>query len=166
MGFSFLTHSVTQLTPERTLVILTYEVGAFIDTLGKSRDFGRTELSDIVSMTRMFCEQVGVDYDALLEPFDPIGRFNVELILKLAVSLGKLAQSYHYTNMFGSSLHHDDLPTSLREFIHTCRRCCFSLRWDYFDIQDMGERKYMERMAHIKQDGRKEVLKEVTPNAD
>ena len=73
--FSFVKNSVGKQSPERTLMILTYELGKLIEYHLKANIYGPTayysdtnqqkEMSDLISMARYFCEQKGWNYEAL-----------------------------------------------------------------------------------------------------
>ncbi len=62
-------------TAGETLHVLTYELGKVIEYYHKAKRYGATayyseknqqkEVSDLISMTRYYCEQRGWDYDAL-----------------------------------------------------------------------------------------------------
>lgn len=75
MSFSFVQHAIGHQSPERTLMILTYELGKLIEYHLKAGIYGPTayycdanqqkEASDCISMLRYFCEQKGWDFECL-----------------------------------------------------------------------------------------------------
>lgn len=75
MSFSFSKHAVGYQSPEQTLLILTYEVGKVIEYSHKAIIYGaqgyysdanqQKEMSDVISMTRYYCELRGWDYEEL-----------------------------------------------------------------------------------------------------
>ena len=80
MSFSFVKNSATLQSEDETLLIAVYELGKVIQChhyekrFGNSRaesmgfkNHGMTELSDLISMIRLYCEQKGWDYFKLEE---------------------------------------------------------------------------------------------------
>lgn len=75
MSKFFTEHNVNpKQTPERTLGILTYELGRVFENLLKADVYGkpqaylgdaRYEMSDLISMTRLLCEQMDWDFEEL-----------------------------------------------------------------------------------------------------
>ncbi len=75
MTFSFSQNSVNCQSLEQTLLILTYELGKVIEYHHKARVYGEVayysdanqqkEMSDLISMARMYCEQKNWDYEKL-----------------------------------------------------------------------------------------------------
>jgi hypothetical protein len=78
-NFSFIKESANDQTPEETLLVCTYELGKVIECqhyekrYGEDRliqkgykTFGRTEMSDLISMLRMYCEQRDWDFEELI----------------------------------------------------------------------------------------------------
>lgn len=75
-AFSFVLNSANVQTPEQTLLILTYELGKVIEYNHKAYVYGaasyysdanqQREMSDLISMGRMYCEQKGWNYDKLM----------------------------------------------------------------------------------------------------
>ena len=73
--FSFKEYAVGYQSPEQTLLILTYELGKLIEYNHKAKIYGETgyycdanqqkEMSDLISMTRYYCEMNGWDFDKL-----------------------------------------------------------------------------------------------------
>ena len=73
--FSFVENSATNQTSEQTQLIMTYELGKVIEYHFKARVYGSSEyysdanqqkeMSDLISMCRMYCEQKGWDYEGL-----------------------------------------------------------------------------------------------------
>lgn len=82
MSFSFVRNSANNQTPDETLLVATYELGKVIEcnhyekryggeSLNLIRkgysDHGKTEMSDLISMIRMYCELKKWDYYELQE---------------------------------------------------------------------------------------------------
>jgi hypothetical protein len=75
MAFSFVKTSANEQPPEQTLLVMTYELGKVIEYHHKAKVYGATayysdsnqqkEMSDLISMARMFCEQKGWDFQEL-----------------------------------------------------------------------------------------------------
>lgn len=76
--FSFVANSANNQTPDETLLVATYELGKIIECnhyekrYGAERieskgfnDHGKTEVADLISMIRMYCEQKGWNYNEL-----------------------------------------------------------------------------------------------------
>lgn len=74
-GFSFVEESANDLSPETTQAIMTYELGHVIEYHLKARLYGavgyysdinqQKEMSDLISMCRMYCEQKCWNYETL-----------------------------------------------------------------------------------------------------
>ncbi len=82
MAFSFVQASVNDQSPEQTLAVATYELGATFGSLCQGIPSNASaEFADFVSMLRMFCEQRLIDFAKISPeeyadvPFDmsPIG---------------------------------------------------------------------------------------------
>jgi len=77
MSFSFVDNSVNEQTSEQTLLIMVYVLGKVIEYSHKARVYGATgyysdenqqkEMSDLISMYRMYCEQKGWNFEALMK---------------------------------------------------------------------------------------------------
>ena len=77
MVFSFTEHTVGHQSPEQTLLILTYELGKLMEYNIKARIYGASgyysdanqqkEMSDLISMSRYYCEQRGWNFDELMK---------------------------------------------------------------------------------------------------
>jgi len=75
--FSFVQNDVCNQTLDETLHILTYELGRVVEYYHKSKRYGeegfycienqKKEVSDLISMCRMYCEQRGWDFYKLME---------------------------------------------------------------------------------------------------
>ena len=107
-NFSFIARCEdTIITPEKTLLILTYEVCSVLHaTLEKREEFAESELADCASMLRLFCELERIDFngkemmnisdDVTIHPRTLSGAVHQLIILH-----GKLVQAFHYRDMFG-----------------------------------------------------------------
>ena len=80
MSFSFVRNSVNPQTVDETLHVATYELGKIIEChhyekrFGPDRvvakgyqDHGKTEMADLISMLRMYCEQKDWNFFVLYE---------------------------------------------------------------------------------------------------
>jgi len=75
-NFSFVETSANEQTPEETLLVMTYELGKVIEYNHKAGVYGpsgyysdsnqRKEMSDLISMCRMYCEQKGWSFEGLM----------------------------------------------------------------------------------------------------
>jgi len=75
--FSFVETDVTKQTVAETLHVLTYTLGNVVECYHKAKRYGATayyseanqkkEMSDLVSMCRLYCEQRNWSYEALME---------------------------------------------------------------------------------------------------
>lgn len=92
-GFSFVGQSANKQPKEQTLLVLTYELGKVIEYNHKANVYGATgyysdanqqkEMSDAISMMRMYCEQKGWNYrdleklgeEAYIERMDDIKKY-------------------------------------------------------------------------------------------
>jgi hypothetical protein len=75
-NFSFVEESANNQTPERTLMIMVYELGKVIENYLKSQIYGvpqaylgdlKLEASDLLSMYRMFIEQMDWPLEELMQ---------------------------------------------------------------------------------------------------
>lgn len=77
MSFSFVKNNINNQTSEQTLLVAVYELGKVIEYQHKARVYGadgyyslenqKKEVSDLISMIRMYCEQRGWDFYELME---------------------------------------------------------------------------------------------------
>ena len=75
MSFSFVENEVVNQTLDETLHIMTYNLGGLIECHHKSKRYGekgyvelaKKQMSDLISMCRMYCEQKSWDYDELMK---------------------------------------------------------------------------------------------------
>lgn len=98
--FSFVRNSANVQTPEQTLQILTYELGKVIEYNHKAHVYGATsyysdanqqrEMSDLISMSRMYCEQKEWDYDKLMMLGEEVYLDRMEDIRQHGVRNGKI----------------------------------------------------------------------------
>ena len=95
-GFSFVRNDVTNQTPDETLHVITYELGKVVESYHKSKRYGaaayysdanqQKEMSDLISMCRMYCEQRGWNFEELmkfgeeayLERIDDLRKYGVK----------------------------------------------------------------------------------------
>ena len=75
MSFSFVEHDACIQTPDETLHIITYNLGGLIECHHKSKRYGpqgygdlaKKQMSDLISMCRMYCEQKGWSFEELMK---------------------------------------------------------------------------------------------------
>jgi hypothetical protein len=164
MSFSFKEHAVGFQSEEQTLLILTYEVSKVVQCAEAATVYGSvgykahamTEMGDVISMLRYYCEMKKVDYDQL--SFYPIAYKDNTTPGWIVTYLGKIIQAHHYTNVFGSTLHHEKLLPALAMFKKECMQYCCDQGWDFQELEKLGEAKYLDRMNHIKKDGLRSKL--------
>ena len=164
MAFSFVENSVNPLTADQTQSVLIYELGALEDSLfsrEKQPDYqtyGKTELSDCICMCRMLCEQESWSYNEINfyypEPY--IDFFN--LYHQIRSSSCKLVQQRHYHRVFGDYSRGTPFD-SMTILLHWLYTLCEKMGWNYWEIQDMGEKRYKQRMKDIIEHGVKSKLK-------
>lgn len=79
-AFSFVRSDVSGMTSDETLHVMTYELGHLIELHHKCKRYGssmemrqayranaRKEMADMVSMNRMYCEQMAWDFDEVMK---------------------------------------------------------------------------------------------------
>ena len=76
-SFSFVANSADNVTPERILLILVYEIGKLIEYRIKAQICGESgyysvanqqkEMADVISMVRMYCEMRGWNFEELMK---------------------------------------------------------------------------------------------------
>ncbi len=166
MNFSFVKASANDQTIEETQLVLVYELSRIFECLYETRDltglaaFAKTELADYISMCRMLCEQVPWSFDRMTEHLEePIFKMSKEVILaKMQILMGKTIRGLHYYKRFHE--YRGDSPelcmTTLVTQIHYLCRC---MGWRFFELVDLGEQRYKERMDDLKKNGVKECLR-------
>lgn len=97
-GFSFVVNSVGPQTLEETLMMLTYELGKVIEYYHKAKRYGasgyysednqKKEMSDLISMVRMYCEQRVWDFNELMRLGEQAYLERVDDIKKYGLSDG------------------------------------------------------------------------------
>lgn len=160
MSYSFVESSANNQTLEETQLVLTYELGRIFNCLYNVRDlvgydtFGRTEMSDFISMMRMLCEQKSWNYELLMKEATSLpSRYDYNGVLaKMMIALGKLIRGLHYVKRFNDP-RGDDPLIAIVELLRWSRQLCLSLHWDYWQLQDLGELRYEERMQDLRANG-------------
>ena len=165
MSFSFVKNSVNPQTVEETQLVLVYELGRIFECLydmrelSVYREFARTELADFISMSRMLCEQVGWDYDSMLTT-----RLNIfvntreQILAKMQILVGKTIRGLHYMKRF-SNCRGDSPELSMGCLVDQTRWLCGLLDFDFWEVLELGEKRYIERMRDLVSNGVKEQLK-------
>ena len=90
MSFSFVENDVGNQTSDETLHVMTYNLGGLVEVHHKSKRCGekgyvglaKKQMSDLISMCRMYCEQKGWNFDELM-------RFGEEAYLERMEDLKK-----------------------------------------------------------------------------
>jgi len=98
MTFSFVQSDICNQTLDETLHVMTYELGGLIECHHKSKRYGeqgyvglgKKQMSDLISMCRMYCEQKGWDYDELmrlgeetyLERIEDLRKYGIQEVKK------------------------------------------------------------------------------------
>lgn len=164
MTYSFVAKSANYQTPDETQAVLTYQLSKVFDCLyGREsetgfRSFASTEFADMTAMCRMLCEQEKYDFEKLC--FNPEPReWSVDTILaKLFIALGKVVQRRHYIKRFGVS-RHGKPEDAMHELTQLMRHLCYHMNWDFWELCDMGESRYEERMKDLRENGLNQFLK-------
>ena len=160
MAFSFVTNSVNDQTSSETLNIMTYELAMMFILINlKNKDIGtslflKTELADFVSMCRMFCEQTELIFKEL-----NLNRLTDLSAGSIFIALGKLTQKYHYKKRFGSNSTKGEPQEALDILCDYIYSFCLAYNWSYFDIMELGEKRYLERMNDLIKNGINSKLK-------
>jgi NTP pyrophosphatase (non-canonical NTP hydrolase) len=97
-SFSFIAESANDQTPDETLMIMTYELGMVVRQHMYAKRYGKeghfedqfVELGDVISMARMFCEQNGKSFEAVIrlgeehykERMDDLRRYGIKECLR------------------------------------------------------------------------------------
>ncbi len=166
--FSFVDRSVNPQTPEETQLVMVYELGKLFEclygtrlTLPGYREHAQTELADYVSMCRMLSEQEGWDFDVMTEHLSGgivYGHNSEELLAKMMVLTGKLVRALHYMKRFNEP--RGDSPSLCMEsIIRQVYHLCDVLKYDFWDVCDLGVERYKERMTDLQRHGVNETLK-------
>lgn len=172
MAFSFVKLSVNPQTTDETIHVMTYELGQIMDTLDNydksiveiklgKKECSKTDIADFISMIRMYCEQQEINYTLLVPvTVESMGiEKHIDIILhQIFIKLAKTIRAYHYFKRFGVWRHGKD-SEFLQEVIFWARLLCNKLGFDYWELQDMGESKYKDRMKDLKDNGIKSKLK-------
>jgi len=175
MGFSFVEHSFNVQTPEETYLVGAYELGSMIRCYHYHKRYGRGylkdcegELSDFISMLRMYCEQTGIDYVQARR-----SDMFVWLATDSEVSIERsLSRAFaHYGRIWSSGIDVNTailtrLPRDKYEVpalyvayvIGDLMQVCKLLNWSYESIQKWGEERYLDRMSDLRLYGLREKV--------
>lgn len=171
MSFSFVKASANNQTLDETLNVWTYELSKIYDLLFDFKLFNdtpikdatvtmaRTEMADYLSMTRMTCEQADINFDSLYEQEDKrsIAPLNIKLG-RLFINHGLTIRGLHYIKRF-NDCRGDNPQEKLKEVINYCRLICTDFNWNFWELYDLGESRYKERMRDLIKTGIKSQLK-------
>lgn len=88
-----------------------------------------------------------------------------DTLLIATYELGKIIQCYHYSKRFGidrieKMSYKAYGKTEMADLISMLRMYCEQQEWNYEELLEMGEERYIERMNDLKNNGKKEQLKE------
>ena len=102
MGFSFKQRAVGDQSPERTLLILMYELGRLTEMHLKAGLYGTSganayycdanqqkEMADLISMSRYLCELKGWDYEKLKDYGEECYLERMEDLRKYGINTNK-----------------------------------------------------------------------------
>ncbi len=162
----FTKNAVGRQSKDQTMNILCYEAGKLLqcdadsqivqDSIGYN-GHAQTELGDLISMMRYYCEQVGIDYSGLKAAItrDEMITWHThsQVPIRIAIYVARVVQAHHYLKVFGSTLYHMTLDQALADLKALCRYYCELKKWSYYETEKMGEEHYLERMKSIKERG-------------
>ena len=165
MSFSFVKNSANNQTIEETQLVMVYELGKIFECLFDKRElsgyreFAMTELADFISMSRMLCEQVSWDYNSMLATkIYTFGYTREQLLAKMQVCVGKVIRGLHYKKRF-DDYRGDSPDLCMQSLVDQTRRLCGLLDCDFWEVLELGEKRYVERMQDLQRNGIKEQLK-------
>ena len=163
MAFSFLKSSVTEQTPDRTLAIWSYELAKVFTCLNTDRSidglvYARSELADVAAMALLFGEQVEHEACAKAVRTTPISSVQ-DGLNRLYEALGQVCQSYVHSEVLGAHSTKEPVNTALTCFYKELYLFCRFYNWDYYELLELGEKRYMDRMNDIREHGKAEVIK-------
>ena len=166
MSYSFVKNSANNQIVEETQLIMVYELGKVFECLYDKRElsgyreFARTELADFISMSRMLCEQVGWNYDNMITSNSNIFvNTREQLLAKMQILLGKIIRGLHYKKRF-DDYRGDSPDICMQCLVDQTRWLCGLLLFDFWEVVELGELRYIERMHDLMSNGIKSQLKE------
>ena len=83
-----------------------------------------------------------------------------ETLLVLSYELGEVIKCHHYFKRYGTTGYKDHGKTEMADVISMVRMYCEQEGWDFYELMDIGEKKYTERMRDLVKNGIKSQLKE------
>lgn len=88
-----------------------------------------------------------------------------DTLLVATYELGKIIQCHHYSKRFGIDRiekmgYKAYGKTEMADLISMLRMYCEQQEWDYNELLKIGEERYVERMDDLKNNGKKDELKE------
>lgn len=168
MTFSFVEKSANEQTPEETLSVLFYELGRIVQCLHYTQRYGASgyrgyaegELSDAVSMCRMYAEQRG--FDALQVNLASVEAAKIRdvptAIAALATALGRLFVLEREWSTL-SVVELDVQQIAVGRMLYALRHIGHRNAWSFERLCEFGEQRYCERMHDLKKHGLSEQLK-------
>ena len=166
MTYSFVEASANNQTVDETELVLVYELGRIFDCLlNREGDlkafkaFAKAETADFISMSRMLCEQMSWDFNAVY------GDDDVEYMLqgseslsRIFIALSKVIRGNFYVKRFGNA-RNEDPEESMKVIIQWVKRLCRSMGWEFWELVQLGEERYEERMKDLRECGINSRLK-------
>jgi hypothetical protein len=164
MKFNFSKLSANDQSWEQTELVAVYELAnifdCFYDFGGESNHaFTKTEASDLTAMIRLLCEQEKWNFDNFIGVDTTYKMLtDTQILGKIFIRLGKVIQQNHYNNRYGN-YPKGNPQESMRELIHYLRQFCVRHKWDFWELCDLGESRYKERMKDLREHGVNEQLR-------
>lgn len=167
MTYSFVKASVNEQSDEQTQLVMVYQLGNVFDCLlnreGDLKGFmayAQTETADFISMCRMLCEQKEWNFEELCKDDQdvelPTGR--TEQLGRSFIILSKVVRGLYHTMRFGNP-HGENPEKYMKDLIHWVRRLCTQMGWDFWEVIEMGEKRYEDRMEDLRKHGINKRLK-------
>lgn len=173
--FSFVKESINNQTPDETLLVLTYELKNIArcqwmedhDLPIGYEAHKKSEIGDLISMLRMYCEQICENYNwitqsSILNTYSQtlINLSKSDLVANLWIQLGNIINSHHYIKRFGTPKQHGNITHHLACFKYTLDKYISNCGLVWYELEKQGEEHYRERMEQLKKEGLKDQLKE------
>jgi len=159
--FNFVKASVNPQTADETTMVLAYEVAKVVESIWgkeKERGYGMTECADAISMCRMLCEQECWNYTGMIpETHDKIQHSIIFTMMH--ISMGNIIQRRHYHNRYGN-YPKGNPQESMMQLIRDLYNLAHAMSWHYYDLEELGESRYKDRMNDLKTFGIQDKLKE------
>lgn len=159
-GFSFKDNAATEPDVDTVLHFLSYEVGSVQDCYIKFeysldklfKTWEQHELADVICVARLFCELVEIQYEDNDINWEFVNRLvgSDRLLLGMSICVGKLAQIFHYTNIFRNADTIGTYDQWIGNLDTLIQNMCSIEGWNYDELVDYGEKKYLDKMEEIR----------------